>query len=30
VIARTGDDREEGAFDHDRFLGLAIAAGRLP
>jgi CubicO group peptidase (beta-lactamase class C family) len=30
VIVRTGDDRDERAFDPDRFLGLAIAAGRLP
>jgi len=30
VVVRTGDDREVGAFDHDRFLALAIAAGRLP
>jgi CubicO group peptidase (beta-lactamase class C family) len=30
VVVRTGDDREEDAFDHDRFLALAIAAGRLP
>jgi CubicO group peptidase (beta-lactamase class C family) len=30
VVVRTGDDREEDAFDHDRFLGLALAAGRLP
>lgn len=30
VIVRTGDDRDERALDHDRFLGLAIAATRPP
>lgn len=30
VVVRTGDDREQGAFDVGRFLALAIAAGRGP
>jgi CubicO group peptidase (beta-lactamase class C family) len=30
VVVRTGDDREQGAFDVARFLALAVAAGRGP
>jgi CubicO group peptidase (beta-lactamase class C family) len=30
IVARTGDDRESGAFDLNRFAALAIAAGSRP